>query len=271
MKPRIFTFGCSFTKWIWPTWANLLLYENEGMNFGVSGSSYEQVLHMLLECDRKFTINENDIVIINFTTPIRWDLILPCSGKIKWKSYGQTTTSILSKYENELFCVEGLLYRSFNFIEMIHEYLKSKNCKTYYTSVNDFTKNYGNYFEDFNFSNNIENLSNHIKNKVPLTIQDIFSYLYPKTKLWRVTHTWKDSGYEYHPLTLQHYEWIILCFPKEITNLLKVNEDKVKEINQSIKNFKGTMGACNEYLKSKYPEFYSKDVDTLCFLNDFDK
>jgi hypothetical protein len=28
MKSRIFTFGCSFTEYEWPTWADIILYKN---------------------------------------------------------------------------------------------------------------------------------------------------------------------------------------------------------------------------------------------------
>jgi len=32
---RIFTFGCSFTEYSWPTWADMILHKREGVNYGI--------------------------------------------------------------------------------------------------------------------------------------------------------------------------------------------------------------------------------------------
>ena len=50
-KNRIFTFGCSFTQYCWPTWADMLLYENSGKNYGISGGGFDQILSNLIQCD----------------------------------------------------------------------------------------------------------------------------------------------------------------------------------------------------------------------------
>ena len=33
----LYTFGCSFTKYVWPTWADLLLSQVDGENWGMCG------------------------------------------------------------------------------------------------------------------------------------------------------------------------------------------------------------------------------------------
>ena len=48
---RIFTFGCSFTNYLWSTWANILGYEfreAEFYNFGKSGAGNQYIFNLSL-------------------------------------------------------------------------------------------------------------------------------------------------------------------------------------------------------------------------------
>lgn len=66
---RLFTFGCSFTKYHWPTWADILgqefiYYEN----WGQTGGSNPYILNSLVECLQSRTVGQKDLVIIMWTT-----------------------------------------------------------------------------------------------------------------------------------------------------------------------------------------------------------
>jgi hypothetical protein len=71
---RLFTFGCSFTEYIWPTWANVLGKEfNYFENWGKQGSGNQYILHSLVECHKLKKLVDTDTVIIMWTTPNRRD------------------------------------------------------------------------------------------------------------------------------------------------------------------------------------------------------
>jgi len=83
---RLFTFGCSFTLYKWPTWADYLyaggiakVYEN----WALPGGSNDFIFHSFIECDSLRNITSNDFVGIMWSQPWRigdfseaggWDL-----------------------------------------------------------------------------------------------------------------------------------------------------------------------------------------------------
>ena len=69
---RLFTFGCSFTKYIWPTWADILGREyKEFYNYGMSGGGNLFIFDSLIEAIAKHNINKDDTVIIIWTNVTR--------------------------------------------------------------------------------------------------------------------------------------------------------------------------------------------------------
>lgn len=75
---RIFAFGCSFTSYAWATWADILIKDfkdkgKEGYNFGQSGSGNLFIYVKLMEAIKKYKINENDLVMICWTSLQRED------------------------------------------------------------------------------------------------------------------------------------------------------------------------------------------------------
>jgi len=62
----IYTFGCSATKWHWPTWADWLeVYAGPVTNYGYKGYSNDNIYWTLLE--KILSISPNDHVIIMWT------------------------------------------------------------------------------------------------------------------------------------------------------------------------------------------------------------
>lgn len=73
---RIFVFGCSFTQYCWPTWANMLHKEipnAEFYNFGLCGSGNISIACKLSEMNYKMNFNEHDLIAIMWTTYCRED------------------------------------------------------------------------------------------------------------------------------------------------------------------------------------------------------
>ena len=76
MNKRFFSFGCSFTKWCWPTWNDYI-----GINFdayinkGSSGADNKNILYNLLQVDKEYKLNENDFVIVMFSS---FNILVEC-------------------------------------------------------------------------------------------------------------------------------------------------------------------------------------------------
>ncbi len=66
---RLFTFGCSFTNYIWPTWADILGLEYDHYeNWGWGSGSNEFIMYSLSEMLAKNTITQNDTIIVYWTS-----------------------------------------------------------------------------------------------------------------------------------------------------------------------------------------------------------
>lgn len=63
---RAFLFGCSFTDFHWPTWAEVLAYQADFpvINLGQSGIGNVAILHEILKCDIEYRFDESDLIII---------------------------------------------------------------------------------------------------------------------------------------------------------------------------------------------------------------
>lgn len=258
---RIFTFGCSFTEYVWPTWADIILHNNEGFNMGMRGSGFDALLYRLMETDRIFKLNNTDKIIIIFTTPIRWDLII--SDDLEWSSHGQITTSELSKYENKLFNVDGLVFKSIYNSKLIKEYLEKRKLNYVIGSINNLYHNYGNYFETLSLNHKTYSLIKEIESEVKLDLIDIHSYLY-NIDSWPPTKKWSDIV-DYHPRPIQYFNWVNDVLLKNIDIQLKLSYNDVMEIESYIDGLK-TMEECEIFFKEKYSDTYNKKMNRKIYL-----
>lgn len=72
---RIFIFGCSFTSYAWPSWADILIKnaDVEGYNFGWGGLGNCGIYNRLLQADIHYKFTPEDIVITQWTSFDRED------------------------------------------------------------------------------------------------------------------------------------------------------------------------------------------------------
>ena len=74
---RFFAFGCSFTHYFWPTWADIIgreipYYENWGK--GAAGNQF--IFNSIIECNLRNKFNEDDLVIAMWSSCSREDRYL---------------------------------------------------------------------------------------------------------------------------------------------------------------------------------------------------
>lgn len=75
MTKRIYSFGCSVTSYFWPTWADMLAYENgQYQNWAIPGTGNRAIFERLVEVVNREMVSADDIVLIQWTEPHRHDL-----------------------------------------------------------------------------------------------------------------------------------------------------------------------------------------------------
>jgi hypothetical protein len=90
---RLFTFGCSFTKYVWPTWADLLgVGFDEFQNWGYRGIGNRGIAERIAEAHARHQFNKNDTVIVQWSTHLRHDWYndhqQPAGRPPGWKTNG---------------------------------------------------------------------------------------------------------------------------------------------------------------------------------------
>lgn len=86
MYKRCFTFGCSFTRYAWPTWADILHHTNDipVTNWALPGIGNQGILHLMLECDLKYKFTAEDLILVMWTSWTREDRFIDN----QWKNVG---------------------------------------------------------------------------------------------------------------------------------------------------------------------------------------
>ena len=66
MKKRLFTFGCSFTSYYWPTWADIMSWDLDipFENWGLSGLGNVGIFYRLVECNLRNQFTQDDLIIV---------------------------------------------------------------------------------------------------------------------------------------------------------------------------------------------------------------
>jgi hypothetical protein len=251
---RVFTFGCSFTDYNWPTWADMILYKNKGINYGICGGGFEQIMNSLIQCDIDFKLKESDHVVIVYPNLLRWDM--PFYPRML--CLGNALTSPWKDHLDKMYSIEGLTYKNLNLIVMIDYFLKSKKVKVHYSSIFPIFENPENYFMNIEFGDKIKSHLEFVQNTVMKNqLPDFYTFLYGNDnksyQTWQGTKKWKDKdGIDYHPTTISHYKWLTEVLIPELKDVsLKISLDEVAEIENTLINELEYDSEASEYFRQK--------------------
>jgi hypothetical protein len=75
-EKRLFTFGCSYTKYDWPTWVDFISINfDRTYNYGKSGAGNYYIYSKLIEANHNHKFNKDDHILIMFTSVVRHDIL----------------------------------------------------------------------------------------------------------------------------------------------------------------------------------------------------
>ena len=128
---RFFAIGCSFTHYIWPTWADIIAIEMPDVvyyNLGKSGLGNMGIVCKLSEAAARYRFTEDDLLIIMWTTMCREDRWI----KDTWVSPGNIFTQ--STYDDDFVKKfadpTGYLIRDMALINTCNQFIKTLPCTT---------------------------------------------------------------------------------------------------------------------------------------------
>ena len=228
---RFFSFGCSFTHYIWPTWADILgkqydYYENWG-RMGV-GNFY--ILNSLVECHLKNQITRDDVIGIMWTNIHRIDTY----KNEKWISSGNVHSDLKSfKHFKPFIDTRGFYVRDLSFIYLAEQLLENIGCKYFMCSMLDIK----NFFQSsINIEDSFEKIDDilpYYKNTLdkikPSVHQIIFNYDWTSRPFQSISgHVRLDP----HPSPAEHLEYLDKIFPEYLIS--PDTREFIKEINDKL-------------------------------------
>lgn len=125
---RFFAFGCSFTQYYWPTWADIVSKEiKESHNYGRNGAGNFFIYQSLIEAILKHKISEDDLVMIMFSNVTREDRFTKKRG---WITPGNLyfQNEYDEKFVQKYMCDHGYLMRDLNLVNGCALALDSIGC-----------------------------------------------------------------------------------------------------------------------------------------------
>lgn len=126
---RVFAFGCSFTHWHYPTWANVMHQSIPNatlINLGQGGAGNTFIANRVTQANRTYNFCNTDLVIIMWSTFGREDRYVDK----KWITpgnifnQGEYDNNFVKKYSDPI----GYLIRDLSNIDLVTSYLDSLPC-----------------------------------------------------------------------------------------------------------------------------------------------
>lgn len=145
---RLFTFGCSYTYYMWPTWADFLSLEYDYYeNWGMTGIGNRAIAERIAECHAKNQFTKDDTIVVQWSTILRhdWHNNKPIVNPSGWQTRGNAFSPINSKLYNQkwydtFYCEKSWTMHTLNHIALTQGLLDSIGCTWRMTSLGDIKK-----------------------------------------------------------------------------------------------------------------------------------
>lgn len=224
---RLLSFGCSFTNYKWPTWADILGCEfDEFYNYGMAGGGNLFIFDSLVEAIATHNINEKDTVAIMWTNVTRDDRYSENFGG--WLRYGNLFTSEgyhSTDFIDKFITVRGCYVRDMPLIHAAYKLLKSIGCRFYFLSMVDIDMH-----DQYKITKaqNIEDVLN--------TYQESLSVIKPSIYKTIFNYKWDSRGKKNdpHPHPIDHLAYVEKILPE--FNLRPETKQWVIDIDTKLKN-----------------------------------
>lgn len=134
---RLYTFGCSFTSYLWPTWADILGKETEYFeNWGKSGAGNQFIFNSLNECIIKNKLTSDDQIIIMWSNTCREDRYVRGRWLTPGNIYNQAKPEIYNtEFIKNFADPVGYLIRDLSLIHASAKMLEKYNIPYIFTSM----------------------------------------------------------------------------------------------------------------------------------------
>jgi hypothetical protein len=131
---RLFTFGCSYTSYVWRTWADALSDQaQEFQNWGRMGAGNHYIFNSVLECHQRNQFRADDTVIVCWTNTAREDRYVNQNWVTPGNVYTQGTYS--QDWVKHWIDERGCLIRDLAFVSAVKTLLEHTGVTWHFLSM----------------------------------------------------------------------------------------------------------------------------------------
>lgn len=220
---RFFAFGCSFTNYYWPTWANIIAQDiPEHYNYGQMAAGNTFIFHQLVEAHVRHKFTPDDLIMIMWSVPLREDRYVDRWHLLKSHptAFGRRGLADAEYYKK--YCSEyGSVLRDLTNITAAIGMLENTGCQFHMMAMQPFTyvKHTGAGF-DFNFhpknDEDILLLTNFFSQSLSVIKSSMYETVF-NCNWSRKTRVIRPDGQttytDWHPLPLDHLSYLDHVFP----------------------------------------------------------
>lgn len=209
---KLYTVGCSQTRYHWPTWADILGRSFDHFeNWGHSGVGNRAIFERTVEMIHTSDPTPDDLIMIQWSNPYRFDAHKVSHDlPLRWSTAGNIANWPPQLAET-IYCEFSYVYHTCNFITACKNLLENKKLKYVFLSMNDLEK----YFSRFEELDIYQKELKNIDWMPPLfdwfVEQKLPTKTFEKKDFIQLT-TLKDE----HPTPFSHYLYLEKFLPKEL-------------------------------------------------------
>jgi hypothetical protein len=271
---RLFAFGCSFTQYFYPTWADVLYKSMDPAipfyNLGRSGGGNVFIANRLTEANRKYQFTETDLVVLMWSTYCRLDfynsgdlLVEPCNKHgVGWITAGNiyTQKTISEEVIKRIGDPNWFMIRDFSIMDLTTTYLESLPC--------DHIK-FMSVPLDFNSSQNVEmgDLSNSIvdtykflESKYPMSMFEHMGRTWTgKIKYWDSATGNTEPTTDYHPTPVDYANYLLKCnipITQESMNYAEGALRNINDLGKTKSNIIKMFSECDQRISNSFRQLW---------------
>ena len=233
---RIFAFGCSFTGYIYPTWADLIYKsmnpDTQFYNYGKAGGGNVFIANRITETNRKYKFTETDLVVVMWSTHARIDFYK--TELNKWITPGNiyTQNELSGATVRELEDLNWFLMRDLSVIDLATSYLNNLPCGTIKLMAVPYDyeiKQQQLEIEPITHSiiNTYKNLSEEYSN---ISLYEFMNFKWSSLiKYYHPAHPDQDEFIDYHPTPVDYANYLLKCN-------VPITEEAISYAHKSLNN-----------------------------------
>lgn len=209
---RLIVLGCSHTRYVWPTWADILGREfDQFENWGHSGVGNRAIFERTVEMLHTSKPTHDDLIMIQWANPYRFDAHkLDINLPTRWACAGNIA-NWPAELAQSIYCEFSYVYHTCNFVLACKNILENKNLRFIFLTANDLNP----YIERFSDLEIYKKEINDIQ-WMPALFDWFESESLPTKEFTKRDFIQLRTLKDEHPTPYSHYLYLEKFLPKEI-------------------------------------------------------